>query len=455
MAETPGERPPSAARRLLLTIGLALLGYLAGRLIGDVRIGQIVTAGPYFVAISALLAIGLYSSTHGIERSYLRGNVGTVVLAVTVGVFAKALLISALMFAFFREHPEYIVLGAVVAQIDPLSVAALEKSSRMTKQGKALLLAWASFDDPVTTLLTVYAVSIALAAGALGGADAARLADGGLGAFGTGLTWNLLLAGAVFLVWVVAFRRAGTPEVRGGPGTSGSARSTAGFIAQCVVLTAVAATAVWRFWMLAIALIGLFLRPRSARDPDAFPRLLGRVTTMAFALATVGLGLILVLDVRWLPGLVLGCVAFAAQMLAGFMLGRSQQPTDRVWLALAQQNGITAIVLALLLESGLPGTVAVVAPGVLVINVLHVVFNGAYEAWTRRAGATMRKDRKGPEVSPAPSRVSVASVVARSLTAPTALYAPPSDLYSSPAEERSRKKRPGPVRVAKRPANGR
>jgi NhaP-type Na+/H+ or K+/H+ antiporter len=410
VADPTSERPPSAARRLLFTVGLALAGYLAGTLVGDDRIRNLVTATPYFVTISSLLAIGLYSSTHGIDRSYLRADLRTVLLAVTAGVVAKALLISALMFAFFHK-PAYIALGAVVAQIDPLSVAALQKSSRMSTRAKALLLAWASFDDPVTTLLTVYAVSVAVAAGALGGAGASHLTDGGLAAFGSGLAWNLLLAGAVFAAWWAVTRRWARPERRarrgrrgplaavrhlryvvgrapaGGPGAGpdrGRGRLPAGFRAECALLAAAAVAAVWQFRMLAIALIGLFLRPRSARDPDGFGRFVERLTTVAFALATIALGVILVPDVQWLPGVTLGLAAFAAQALAGMVLGRTQERADRVSLALAQQNGITAIVLALLLESTFPGTVAVVAPAILVINVLHVASNGGYDAWTHR-----------------------------------------------------------------------
>jgi NhaP-type Na+/H+ or K+/H+ antiporter len=362
-------------------VGVAVLGFAAGTLVGDDRIRSLVTATPYFVAISALLAIGLYSSTHAIERAYLRYDLGTVLLAVTVGVLVKALLISALMFAFFRE-PAYLALGVVVAQIDPLSVAALEKSSRMSDRGKALLLAWASFDDPVTTLLTVYAVSIALAAGALVGEDANRLADGGLATFGVGLTWNLFLAGAVFSIWWVAFhrrkrRRTGAKIAE----RHGEGHSSAGFRSQCVLLVGVAAAAVWQFWMLAMALIGLFLRPRPTGNPDGFGRFLNRLTTLAFTLATIALGVILVPDVRWVAGIALGGVTFLAQVLVGAVLGHSQERTDRVPLALAQQNGITAMVLALLLESSFPGTVAVVAPAILIINVLHVVSNGVHNAW--------------------------------------------------------------------------
>ncbi|NUR64455.1 MAG: hypothetical protein HOQ47_01735, partial [Streptomyces sp.] len=48
---------------------------------------------------------------------------------------------------------------------------------------------------------------------------------------------------------------------------------------------------------------------------------------------------------------------------------------DRVSLSLSQQNGITAIILALLLEPALPQAVAVIAPAILVVNLLHLGSN--------------------------------------------------------------------------------
>ena len=52
---------------------------------------------------------------------------------------------------------------------------------------------------------------------------------------------------------------------------------------------------------------------------------------------------------------------------------------DRARLALGQQNGLTAIILALLLEPNFPGTIAVVAPAIIVVNLLHALCNGLYD----------------------------------------------------------------------------
>jgi hypothetical protein len=58
---------------------------------------------------------------------------------------------------------------------------------------------------------------------------------------------------------------------------------------------------------------------------------------------------------------------------------------DRVRLALAQQNGVTAVILALVFERSLDGFVAVVAPAIVTINVIHALADRAVNAWESRS----------------------------------------------------------------------
>lgn len=48
---------------------------------------------------------------------------------------------------------------------------------------------------------------------------------------------------------------------------------------------------------------------------------------------------------------------------------------------LAQQNGVTAVILALVFERSLDGFVAVVAPAIVTINVIHALADRAVDAW--------------------------------------------------------------------------
>jgi hypothetical protein len=68
-------------------------------------------------------------------------------------------------------------------------------------------------------------------------------------------------------------------------------------------------------------------------------------------------------------------MAYIAQIIVGFILTYKLGKRDRWHIAFAQQNGITAIILALLFEPVHPGTVAVVAPAIITINTLHWLCN--------------------------------------------------------------------------------
>ena len=64
---------------------------------------------------------------------------------------------------------------------------------------------------------------------------------------------------------------------------------------------------------------------------------------------------------------------------------------------MSQQNGITAIILALLLETVFPGTVAIVAPAILVISVLHLTSNTVLDRIEDRAAARESAREEGED----------------------------------------------------------
>ena len=114
-------------------------------------------------------------------------------------------------------------------------------------------------------------------------------------------------------------------------------------------------------------MIGLFLRPRIKRLPD--------LISAAFYIAILLLGFLLVNGIDWFNGLVLALAAMLAQILVGFLLTRGLPTVERFYLAFAQQNGITAMILALLFETELPETVGIVAPAILFINLGYYLIN--------------------------------------------------------------------------------
>ncbi|MGN9844672.1 hypothetical protein ACTMTI_41750 [Nonomuraea sp. H19] len=327
--------------RIWLLILVLATGWGTALLTG---VRDLTTSPTYLLASALLLAIGLYGSTHDIDRAEARAHARLIVLAVTVGVVLKAAFIAGVLYLFTGD-PLALVLAVAVAQIDPLSVASVMGDSRLSPKARTILAAWASFDDPVTVVLSVYAATLAFSSG---GITVSHLAD---------LGWNALFAAVAYVVWRL---------VRRGP-------------AWLINLAAVAAVLVgaWTFLMLGLAITGLFLRL-----PDG--RRLGQAVAVAFPLAAFLMGMLLVGGVAPAEGVLLGVVAFCAQALAAVALTWGLPMIDRVRLALAQQNGVTAVILALVFEQSLHGFVAVVAPAVVVVNLLHALANRAADTWEQR-----------------------------------------------------------------------
>ncbi|WP_416983336.1 hypothetical protein [Streptomyces sp. T028] len=376
-----GDRPGWLPRAIP---GLVVGG--AGALVAGVVIGlgvnasAVVGSGGYLFAASLLLAVGLYGSTYAIDLKALRADLSGVVAAVTVGVVLKAALITGTM-ALVLRRPESLVLGIAVAQIDPLSVAAMDRGERMSPRARSLLKAWASFDDPMTVLLTLYLAGYAYAAAGhqgtpriLGESNAGHL---------TGLAANAALLAAVALLWWAGravSARLPRPLADRGVGAAAT-------LVLAVVTLLLAAD---RSLMLAVALIGLFLRS------PLLGRLVDRAVGGAYLAAFLALGLLLAHGVAWWPGFVLGSAAFVAQAVVALgvmpLFVRGLERRDRIALGLGQQNGITAVLIALSLEHDFPGTAATVGPAVITVAVLHGI------------GQLVLARLRAPDVGPVPDR---------------------------------------------------
>ncbi|MGP3775944.1 cation:proton antiporter domain-containing protein [Streptomyces sp. SDT5-1] len=353
-----------AIRGLLLAPALMAIGWAVARF-GDV---EDISGSDGFLALATiLLAVGLYGSTYGVSRSDVRDELPTVLTAVTVGVVCKAALIAGALW-WVVPDPSYVLLAVVMAQIDPLAVSALLDRSRLSQRGRAVLAIWASFDDPVTVLLAAYVARFALAGQS--GSPVRTTA----GAYAVELAANA----ALVAVALAAHRGLRTAR-RTWPGAERRVH-----VAEVALLLGFLAAAVRWSLLLGLAAVGLFYRPRLGAW-------LERAVRGAFVAAAVSLGLLLVLGVDPLRGLVLGVAAFAAQGVVGWFVARRLEHMDRVLLACQQQNGITAIILALMLEPDLPRTVAIVGPAIVVVNALHFT---AHTWWFPRY-ARRRADAEG------------------------------------------------------------
>lgn len=325
-------------RRIPLRVALLLVVAAVWAAAAAFGLRGIESSPGYSVATSLLLGIGLYGSTAGIDRAGAAAHKKIILGAITVGVLLKAALIGGVLYLVTRD-PVFLVLGVAVAQIDPLSVATLMGDDRMSARAKSILAAWASFDDPMTVLLAVYAT--ALLRGDLG-------LGGGIGRYALDLALNLGLAAVAIVAWRLLRERR---------------------VVVTIIFVALLAVAVWQFLMLAVAIVGLFVRP------TWLVQRLPAITNGALLVSGGVLGLLLVNGIDWRDGLLLGLMAFVAQAVAAALLTRRLPATDRAHLALAQQNGITAIILGLRLEVPFPGAIGVIAPAILVTNLTHYAAN--------------------------------------------------------------------------------
>jgi len=322
----------------------------------------------YLLTVATLLAAGLYSSTYGISLRDAREHVKLIVKAITIGVFLKALIIGSVM-TLVMKSPIGFMLGIIVAQIDPLSTTALMKGNRMSVRAQAILRAWSSFDDPMTVIMSLYVpAAIALFTGVQ-----LHQAQDGLQSFGlagylleTGV--NLLFAGGIYTLWRLIKRHS---------------KATNYFVVALVGLgmyglfIGALSIAVYYFWMLGIAVLGLVMRP-------PIDKAVTRAVSWALSIAAVLLGILLAGGVRIWLGVALGLAAYVAQIMVGLLLTGKLPMRDRLHIAFAQQNGITAIILALLFEPRYPGMVAVVAPAIVAINTIHALANHALDMYLAR-----------------------------------------------------------------------
>jgi NhaP-type Na+/H+ or K+/H+ antiporter len=322
----------------------------------------------YLLTVAILLAAGLYSSTFGISITHFRGHIGLIVKAITIGVFLKAFIIGCIM-SFVLQNPFGFILGIIVSQIDPLATAALMKGNRMSPPAQSILRAWSSFDDPMTVILSMYApVAIALFTGTSWQPIRGTMQELGVTGYLTETGINMLFAAGIYVLWRLMKQHSKATNYL-----------IVGLVALGMygLLLGALSIAVYYFWMLGIAILGLFMRP-------PIERAVSYGVHWALGIAAVLLGILLINGINFWVGFALGIAAYVAQIIVSLLLTGKLPIQDRLHIAFAQQNGITAIILSLLFESYYPGTIAIVAPAIIAVNIIHVVANRLLDVYLER-----------------------------------------------------------------------
>lgn len=306
-----------------------------------------ITTVLYILIAYNLLAIGLYGSTYAIEKEEFKKNKGIIISAVTIGVIFKTIFIGALLYLFVQDVRAFL-LGVVIAQIDPLSVGNLLTNTkhRLSKSGESVLRAWSSFDDPMSILLLLY-FGLPFVKNYIQENPIEFIT---LHHYIADLALNLILLG---IVWSI---------VRISKNTK--------YFKQIEIISLIVSFVISIHYklMIAIAGIGMMLRPQ-------FEKILAQLLNIAFWISCLILGILSTNGINILEGFLLGLFAIIAQAVTALFLTQKLQFKDRIYLAFAQQNGITAILLAVFLEQFITGVVAVVAPAIFFINIAHFILN--------------------------------------------------------------------------------
>ena len=316
---------------LLTFVGVVALGFLVAQF---VSFEPVIQGSFYSIILNLLLAIGFYASVHGIDLVEFKNQRNLILRVVTIGVLIKAFIIGGILFLFTGE-PISFILGVVVAQIDPLSISNLlsQGVSRVSAKAKTIILSWASFDDPITVLL-VFSFTVFIFQTTSSGFEQVAF-----------LLANIILP-------VIAY---GLVRISNG-------RQQIQWIALALVFV----LSVYYSLMLAVAISALFLRPQ-------FPFDLSRVTEAAYLVALFILGVFPLGVINIKLGLVLAISAVLSQIFVTYVLARNLDRKDQRYIMFAQQNGLTAVVLALYFEQFMPGAIGIVATAIFIINFIHIV----------------------------------------------------------------------------------
>lgn len=340
-----------------ILIAIALSGAVAAGLLG----WHFLYRHWWFAPVAAgMVFMGLYLAAYDIDFKVARRDWKLLGMALTFGVVLKAAFTGVVMGVAFG-NPFFIHLGMITAQIDPLSVSALQGSSRMSLRAKTVLKVWASFDDPGTVVLLPLVPMVILWTTGQDIFSSGGFFGGNLSEFARNLVICLVFVALIFGAWYL-----GRHHNRGH-----RTRVITGHAGTVTIGGSTIATAVRPGLMSSAALLGSLVRP------PFFERWGGFIARRVLEGAMLLTGMLLSDGVNWSAGVMLGLTTFLSQMVVGFLLtSLVRLPMgDRVYLALAQQNGMTAVILSLLTEAMHPGTIAIVAPAILVANALHASAN--------------------------------------------------------------------------------
>ncbi len=292
----------------------------------------------YLTIISQiLLTIGLYSACAGIDTQESLIHRKQITKILSLGVLLKALIISAILY-FLGIWIYSVIFALIVTQIDPLSVAYLW-NQHLSHKAKTILHFRANFDDPMTVLLLLY-LALPLA--------------------WLSLDINIIRVYSLNILWIVLAY-----------GARKRSQSS-----QIIVMIVLAWASIFGGATLAVAAAWLLLRPFQEKIMTVILKYVYWAVIWLFAILFLYQMRLWIVTLRIVSiGFILGCAGFFAQRLVTHILFWHGNSHDKKLLSIAQQNGLTSMVLALTLFAIVPDIIGITAIAIFTINSFHWITN--------------------------------------------------------------------------------
>jgi len=279
---------------------------------------------------SLFLATALFANVQSIDRGFLQKYKSQSIIIVSVGLVFKALLLGGILYIITGDI-RFFLIGALISQIDPGLTNWANKIMGQKDDTAKLSLVESTFDDPISTLLTIY-IALPLV-------------------LGKSLDFNLyfimLIVNFIFVaVFLFEKRRA---------------KIESSFLSS----SAIVAGGLLNIF-LGVALSGLLFKMKS----ELFDEPVRLVTyasyiIVGFFIPLAGLNIAL--------GLLLALVLiFIVRPLEVLLFFRNLNFKDKVRLSLSEQKGITTVLLLLLIQPQI-NVVGIVIPAMIAINVWFVI----------------------------------------------------------------------------------
>jgi NhaP-type Na+/H+ or K+/H+ antiporter len=321
--------------KILLPYLLIFLGYAIFNIFNQINTQDIIHTSLFQILVDIILAVGLYGAVFGIDINEFKKNFKFIFNIVTIGVIFKVLFVGSIMY-IFTNNPLSFLLATVIAQIDPVSVASLDNAkSKLSEKGKTILRAWAAFDDPITVVLAISISMIILS-----------IQNSPLDILYNELR-NILFASIIYIIYIIKTEKNN-------------------FFLNLLLLISFIVSIYFELF-LAIAIIGLFLRPKLF--------FLDKIIYILFLIVSFIIGILINNGVNILDGIILGILTIIAQTVTTFILGKTLIQYDKYRLSLAQQSGITAITLSLFLSIKHDNIISTIIVAIITINILYIILN--------------------------------------------------------------------------------